>query len=49
MLHIPATETIGNRHGYPYIPVCSCGWSFPRGYASQDAALIMAEDHAYSA
>lgn len=45
--HSPdAVYTPESSHGYPWLPVCSCGWKYPIRYASSHAARTMAEEHA---
>lgn len=33
-------------HGYPWHPLCSCGWRHLIRYASEAAALLVASEHA---
>jgi hypothetical protein len=42
--HEPAVVVKAGR--YPYLPSCSCGWVYGRGYVAGHAALDIAEAHA---
>ena len=42
----PAALEPHEAHGYPWRPLCSCGWRHPIRYASEAAALLVAPEHA---
>lgn len=42
--HVPAVVVRSGR--YPYLPACSCGWTYGCGYVADHAARNLAESHA---
>lgn len=42
---VSAVAELNDSHGYPWRPVCSCGWAHQWRYASKEAAQVMAASH----